>query len=58
MEKRPVPWITVRNGIIVTDPDYPSNDHYCVVLIIRIMIDFFKFQCVCVVCVAFRIKNT
>jgi len=25
----PVPRISVRNGIIVTDPDYPQNDHYC-----------------------------
>jgi len=24
-----VPSMTARDGIIMTDPDYPSNDHYC-----------------------------
>jgi len=29
LERRPVPLITIRDGIIVTDPDYPPSDHYC-----------------------------
>ncbi|MCP3667306.1 MAG: hypothetical protein GY696_33240 [Gammaproteobacteria bacterium] len=24
-----VPSISIRNGVIITDPDFPSNPHYC-----------------------------